>query len=83
MNIYIAKDFDNNPIGVLLADDKNKAEIAFYAMGEVPKTIEEIDPNDNLGVAGVAFLLTSTKMNSSDFSHRISGIDFRQWKRGL
>ena len=83
MNVYIAKDFENNPICVLLADDKDKAAIAFYAMGETPKDIEEIDPSLNIGVAGVAFLLTSTQMNSRDFDHRISGIDFRKWKRGL
>ena len=84
MKIYIGYDFEKSPIGVLLSDSKEKAEIAWAAMGETPHTIEEIDPNTVNGVSGLVFLLTTVKTNSrTDYSHRPAGVDFRIWRRGL
>ena len=84
MNIYIAFDYNNNPLGVLLSDDASKARIAFHAMGETPHRMEEVDPTTAQGLEGVVFLLTSKACNSRrDYGHRINGVDFRDWKRGL
>lgn len=83
MKIYIGTDFDGTPTGVLLADSREKAEIAWSAMNDLPYSIEEIDPGTVTGIHGLVFLLTSQKCNSrTDFSHRQSGVDFRIWKRG-
>lgn len=83
MKIYIGKDFDGSPISVLLADSREKADIAWMGMKDTPHSVEEIDPNDaELGMHGVAFLLTSIKRNSNH-SSRVGGVEYRQWKRGL
>lgn len=84
MKIYIGSDYEGTPMGVLLADDPAKANIAWAAMGDSPHTIEEIDPATADGVNGLVFLLTSNKVNSvHDYSHRTGGIDFRKWRRGV
>ena len=83
MNIYIAKDYDGTPISVLLADDAEKAAIAFMGMGETPHSVEEIDPSEDCGLHGVCFLLTSHEKSSHDYDNRIGGFKFREWKRGL
>jgi len=81
MNIFIAKDYDSNPIAVILADDAEKAAIAFMGMDIQMHSCEEIDPAaENLGMHGVAFLLTSTEC--SDYSG-FNEIKYRKWKRGL
>jgi len=80
---YIAFGVNNEPVAVIMAIDKKDAEIALAGMNEPAKHIEEIDPSTVIGVHGVVFLLTSTKANSRDFSHRVGGVDFRIWKRGL
>ena len=84
MKIYIGFDYDKTPMGVLLADSQDKAEIAWAAMADTPHTIEEIDPSIAKGVNGLVFLLTSTKVNSrTDFGYRDFGVDFRLWHRGV
>lgn len=81
--IYIAY-YDKDPAAVILADSRKDADIAFASMGFVGISVEEIDPNaKNIGTHGVCFLLTSISANSRDFSHRIGGVDFRIWTRGL
>jgi hypothetical protein len=83
MNIFIGFDFESVPIGVLLSDSREKAEIAWAAMGEMPCYVEEIDPNTAQGINGLVFLLTTIKANSrTDYSHRPFGVDFRIWRRG-
>jgi len=83
MKIYIGYDHNEAPMGVLLSDSKEKAEIAWAAMRDIPHSIEEIDPETVPEINGLVFLLTSTKCNSKrDFGHRIDGVDFRLWKRG-
>lgn len=84
-SIYIAYDSSGSPIGVLMSESQEKAEIAWAGMGAQVHNVEEIDPNNTTGgVHGVIFLLTSTKCNSNaDFGHRLGGVDFYQWKRGL
>lgn len=82
--LFIAFNFQNEPISVLLAQNKEQADIAWAGMKESPHHVEEIDPaNNNIGVHGLAFILTSTEANSRNFSHRVGGVDFRIWKRGL
>jgi hypothetical protein len=83
MKIYIGKDFNGKPISVLLADNIEKAHIAWAGMKDTPHSVEEIDPNNkDIGIYGVVFLLSSVKRNSKNFSSR-DGIDFREWKRGV
>ena len=83
MKIYIGLTYDNIPMGLLLADSKDKAEIAWSAMKDMPHSIETIDPDTCPGINGLSFLLTSTETNSRDVQYRNSGIDFRIWKRGV
>ena len=86
MKIYIGKDYEGNPISVLLAESREKADIAWAGMKDTPHNVEEIDPNDtSVGVHGLVFLLTSTLHNSKDYpsSHRLEGVNFSKWKRGL
>lgn len=81
MNIYIGLNFNGNPTSVLLADSREKADIAWMGMKEYPHTVEEIDPtNDDLGLHGVAFLLTSIEKTVTTHA---SNTTFRKWKRGL
>ena len=82
MNIFIAKDHTGEPTAVVLADHVDKANIAFAALEAPAHSVEEIDPNTTTGIGGLVFLLTSHKVNSNDFSHRIGGFSFRKWKRG-
>lgn len=86
MNIYIGLDYNGKPTSVLLADNKEKAEIAWMGMNDIPHSIEEIDPvNDELGIHGVAFLLTSTERNTREIESNRSGfegVDFRHFVRG-
>ena len=82
MNIFIAKDYDGNPIAVILADDAEKAAIAFMGMDIKMHSCEEIDPTDkNLGMHGVAFLLTS--IEKTNYSGSSLPTTYRKWKRGL
>jgi len=81
--VYIATSFDDEPLAVLLADSKEKADIAFTSMQLPYDHAEEIDPSEVQGMHGVCYLLTSTPYNSRDYSHRTGGVDFRKWKRGL
>jgi len=80
---YIAIDVNDNPVAVIMALEKKDAEIALAGLNEPIKLIEEIDPSSDIGINGVVFLLTSTKANSREFSHRVGGVDFRIWKRGI
>ena len=86
MNIFIASDFDGNPISVLLAKTREQADIAWAGMKDMPHSVEEIDPeNDDIGVHGLVFLLTSEEIESRDLpvSRQSKGLTFRKWKRGL
>jgi len=84
MNIYIAYNYNNEPLGVLLSDSKEKAEIAWAGMGTPVHHVEEIDPKTAKGIHGVIFLLTTQEANSRrDYGHRLEGVNFNIWKRGL
>ncbi len=82
MNIYIAYNYNKEPLSVLLADSKEKANLVWMGMSLQAHSVEEINPNSDLGVNGAAILLTSTERSSHKFSHRNGGFKFRQWKRG-
>ena len=63
MKIYVANDYEGNPVAVLLADDPDKAEVAFTALQVKHYSTEVIDPNEkNIGVHGVAFLFGSREV---------------------
>jgi len=81
MKIYIGTDFSGKPTSVLLADSVEKAHIAWMGMKDSPHSVEEIDPlAENLGMHGVAFLLTSREIEiCADGQFR----KFRKWIRGL
>lgn len=83
MKLYVGYDVEGDPTSVLIAEDRMRADIAWAGMNEIPHKVEELDCNNMKGVHGLVFLLTSTKMNSGELSHRLGGVDFRQWKRGL
>lgn len=83
MNIYIGYDHEKKPISVLLAQNREQADIAWAAMRDIPHSVEEIDPTqNNIGVHGLVFLLTSTERNTSEYRHSMEGAKFRDWKRG-
>jgi len=82
MNIYIAYNYEDEPTSVLLADDREKVNIAWAAMKLVPHRVEEIDPTAIQGIGGVGFLLTSEEANSRDYTG-VRGGDYRIWKRGV
>jgi hypothetical protein len=83
MKIYIGYNSEDEPISVLLADDRGKAFIAWAGMNDTPHRVEEIDPAEVSGVNGLVFLLTSTEVNTRELPNRLEGIDFRKWKRGV
>lgn len=83
LKIFIGYDQNSNPISILMADSREKADIAWMGMNDSPVSVEEIDPQDDLGIHGIVFVLTSIEANSrSDYGHRANGVDFRIWKRG-
>ncbi len=81
MNIYISYDYNDTPLDVILADNLEKANIAFLAMPNQSSRVEEIDPSEDLGIHGIAFLFTSVERDSY---RGIGTTDkkFRVWKRG-
>lgn len=82
MKVFVGLDFEGKPISVLLADSAEKAHIAWAGMKDTPHSVEEIDPLDeDLGVHGVVFLLTSKKRRVGGFGS--NSVDYREFKRGL
>ncbi len=83
MKLYIGYDYNNNPLSVLLADNEDKAHIAWAGMNDIPHHIEEIDPNQSdIGIHGVVFVLSSDeKRIYKSFSNE--DIIYRKFKRGL
>lgn len=82
MKIYIATNNEKTPVGVVLAASKEFAEVAFTALRCECHNIEEIDPNST-DLPNVVYLLTSSKVNTRDYSHRSVGTDLILMKRGL
>ena len=80
MKIYIAYNCSEQVVGVLLADKREKADIAWAGMNLSPYSVEEIDPIKTTGIYGVVFLLTSEKVE-----HYVDGKfqTFINMKRGL
>ncbi len=81
MNIYIANDFNGEPLGVVLATSQEKAEIAWTAQRLPYNSVEEIDPNNTDSINGIIFLLSSQEKQMP--SSVIGGYKFRKWKRGI
>lgn len=82
--IYISTSANGEPTAVIMAEEIRDARIALMSMKADAHAIEEIDPLAmNNDTTPVVFLLTSTEANSLNFSHRLGGVDFRIWKRGL
>ena len=85
MNIYIANNCKDEPLSVLLAETRQKADIVWAAMKEYPHHVEEITQKDmnnqNLGIHGVVFLLCSGEVTFQDINGRTQTI--RKFRRGL
>lgn len=81
--IYISTSANGEPTAVIMAEEIRDARIALMSMKADAHAIEEIDPLSMSNDTPVVFLLTSTEANSLNFSHRLGGVDFRIWKRGL
>jgi hypothetical protein len=85
MYIYISKDYNGNPTALILADNSEKARIAFNAMQSDCHSMEEINLNDPeiLQMAkvagGVLFILTSKERRTGGLNDRV----YREWYRGL
>lgn len=62
MNIFIGFNENDDPISVLLAESREKADLVWMGMGVEPMHVEEIDPSSNIGSNGVCILLTSKKI---------------------
>jgi hypothetical protein len=80
--IYIGYDFESNPISVLTADSREKADIAWAGMQDTPHSVEEIDISGPIGIHGVAFLLTSRNLRECSTA-AYSDKTFRVFRRGL
>ena len=66
MNIYIGMTHDNKPLGVLLAESKDKANLAWSMLDGPCHHVEEIDPQTIDSLHGVIFLLTSSPIINSN-----------------
>ena len=78
MNIYIASDYNGIPLGLILAENKDFAEVAFTAMGTAHNRIEEINPNDPMpGAPGKVFYILTSKIKQCN-----SGRSYNHWIRG-
>ena len=82
MKIYIGYDCENKPIGVILSDCIDKANLVFHSMRDPAYRVEEIDINNikNMGVSNTIFLLTSDERNINQLNRNMK---VRIWKRGL
>ncbi len=76
MKIYIAFDFEDNPLSLILAKDKTYAEVAFTSMRLSHHNIEEIDPMAQS--LDVGYVLTSEEIDDYQSNKK-----YRKWKRGL
>lgn len=80
--IYIGFNYKHEPISLLLAKNREQADIAWAGMSDTPHSIEEIDPdNEDIGIHGLAFILTSVEKKVVNCSSK--EFIFRKWKRGL
>jgi hypothetical protein len=80
--IYIATDYNNEPLALVLADNYDFAEVAFQSMQILHHSIEEIDlENPDLEMVKVGYILTSKKVNFPSMPDL--GSSYREWKRGL
>lgn len=75
MNIYIALAHNGSPLGLLLAESMDYAQVAFEAMNTQHNNIEEIVLPINIDGPKVFYLLTSTVSDCGN-------CDNRRWVRG-
>jgi hypothetical protein len=67
--VYIAKDYENTTLSIVLAPTKRDAEVYWQGMGIIPNTVREIDP-ENIGTPlGLLDILKATKMSNVGDAH--------------
>lgn len=65
--LYIAKDHDNETIGIVIAEDEKIAHAFFVGRGQMPHSVGVIDPTDErLGLMGLVILFKTREMSWSD-----------------
>lgn len=65
--IFIAKDYDGETIGIVLAEDAKIASAYFVGRGQMPHSTGVIDPTDDrLGVMGLCTLFKTKELLWSD-----------------
>lgn len=78
MNIYRGKTHDGETIGIVLAETEKIAHAYFVGRGEIPHSMDVVDPTDSrLGVLGLVTLFKTKVINTRDFSDRIGGREIR------
>ena len=83
MNVYIGYNAKDEPVGVLLAQNKQLADVVFDARNEGVVRTEEIDPNTpDIGLNGVVYLLTSFKVPRHQICDNKHLHSVRIWQRG-
>jgi len=80
MNIFIANDYEGSPIGVLLADSREKADLVWMGMKLAVHEVEEIDISESKGIHGVVTLFTTEELELRNTGTRT--FKYRKWKRG-
>lgn len=66
-NIYIAKDHDNETIGIVIAENEKIAHAYFVGRGQMPHNLGVIDPTDErLGVMGLVTLFKTRELSWSE-----------------
>jgi hypothetical protein len=78
--IYIAKDYNNNTVGIVLADDPKIANAYFVGRGQIPHAMNELDLHDErLGVLGLCVLFRTREVKRHEMRMSVesfTGPDF-------
>jgi hypothetical protein len=65
--IFIAKNHNNDTIGIVLAEAREIAHAYFVGRGQIPHSMDEIDPdNQELGVLGLVILLKTREVDREE-----------------
>lgn len=78
--LFVAKDHDNQTIGIILADDEKVANAYFVGRGQIPHAMNTLDLNDGrLGVLGLCVIFRTREVKRHEMramAERVSGPDF-------
>lgn len=79
MNVYIGYNAKDEPVGIILAQNKTLADVVFDARNEGVVKVEEVDTNTP---ANVVYLLTSFKVPRHQICDNKHLHSVRIWQRG-